>query len=204
MTVPQTTTVPHDLTPAARAVADLLPGIGDDQLSGPTPCPDYTVSDLLFHLLGLSTAFAAAARKDIGPLTATPPESTAFDLPPDWRTQLPARLDELVSAWREPQAWEGQTQVGGVHLPGAVTGQFGLNELVIHGWDLARATGQQYDPGDAGARVSYDLMSASADPATRPPIFGPVVPVPAEAPWLDRAVGMSGRNPAWEPAGVSA
>lgn len=196
-------TVPYDFTPAARAVEDLLPGISDGQLADPTPCPDYTVEILLFHLLGLSTAFRAAAEKDLGPLTATPPASIAPQLPPDWRTQLPLRLDELVSAWQEPPAWEGQTQVGGVDLPGAAADQFGLNELVIHGWDLARATGQHFDPGDAPAGVSYDLLSALADPATRPPIFGPVVPVPATASLLDRAVGMSGRDPSWTPPAVS-
>ncbi len=190
-------TVPHDLTPAARSVANLLPGIGDDQLPGRTPCPDYAVSDLLFHLLGLSVGFRAAAQKDLGPLTSTAPQSMVSDLPPDWRTALPARLRELASAWQAPQAWEGMTQVGGVDLPGAAAGQFGLNELVIHGWDLAKATGQQFDPGDASARVCLELLAAMADPASRPPIFGPVVPVPTTASWLDRAVGMSGRDPDW-------
>ncbi len=190
-------TVLHDLTPAARSVANLLPGIGDDQLSDPTPCPDYAVSGLLFHLLGLSVAFRAAAEKDLGPLTATSPESMDPDLPPDWRTALPAQLKALASAWQDAKAWEGMTQVGGVHLPGVAAGQFGLNELVIHGWDLAKATGQQFDPGDGSAGVSYDLLAAMTDPATRPPIFGPVVPVSTSASLLDRAVGMSGRNPGW-------
>jgi uncharacterized protein (TIGR03086 family) len=190
--------IPHDLTPAARAVEGLLPGISEKQLSDRTPCPEYTVKGMLFHLLGLSTAFRAAAEKDLGPLTATAPEPTTPELPSDWRAQLPARLDELVSAWQDPQAWDGQTQVGGVDLPGAAAGQFALNELVIHGWDLARATGQHFDPGEACAGVSYDLLSSFADPGSRPPIFGPVVPVPAGASSLDRAVGMSGRNPSWD------
>lgn len=189
--------VTHDLTVAARAVAELVPGIGDDQLADPTPCPKYAVSDLLFHLIGLSMGFRAAAQKDLGPLTASSPESVTADLPADWRTQLPRRLAELASAWQKPAAWEGQTQVGGVDLPAAAAGQFGLNELVIHGWDLASATGQDFDPGEASARASLELLCSLADPATRPPIFGPVVPVPATAKLLDRAVGMSGRDPAW-------
>ena len=190
-------TVPHDLTAAAHAVSELVPGISDGQLSDPTPCPKFTVSDLLFHLIGLSMGFRAAAQKDLGPLTATSPESMVPHLPADWRAQLPLRLGELASAWQEPAAWQGLTQVGGVDLPGTAAGQFGLNELVIHGWDLARATGQDFDPGEASAGVSYHLLSSLADPATRPPIFGPVVPVPSAAPLLDRTVGMSGRDPAW-------
>ncbi len=195
--------VPHDLSPAARAVEDLLPGISEEQLSDPTPCPEYTVTGMLFHLLGLSTAFRAAAQKDLGPLTATAPESMTPELPPDWRTELPARLNDLVSAWQHPAAWDGRTQVGGVDLPGAAAGQFALNELVIHGWDLARATGQHFDPGEACATASYDLLSSFADPANRPPIFGPVVPVSANASSLDRAVGMSGRDPSWDRSTVN-
>jgi uncharacterized protein (TIGR03086 family) len=193
-------TVPYDLTPAARAVAALLPGIDDDRLADPTPCTEFTVSNLLFHLLGLSTAFRAAAQKDLGPLTASQPQTAVPDLPAQWRTVLPERLDALASAWRDPHAWEGHTQVGGVDLPGVAAGQFGLNELVIHGWDLARATGQDLDPGESAARGSYELLRGLADPATRPPIFGPPLAVPETASLLDRAVGASGRDPAWQAA----
>lgn len=82
----------HDLQPAARAVAGLLPGIDDDQLTAPTPCPDYRVRDLLFHLLGLSVAFRDAARKDLGPTTATSSTGMTADLPAQWRSEIPARL----------------------------------------------------------------------------------------------------------------
>ena len=45
------------------------------------------------------SAFTAAARKDFGPLTDTPPvEDAALDA--DWRTAYPQRLAELAAAWR--------------------------------------------------------------------------------------------------------
>ena len=101
----------YDLQPAARAVAGLLPGIADDQLTAPTPCPQYRVRDLLFHVLGLSVAFRDAARKDLGPTTATAPTDMTPELPAQWRSAIPAQLDELAAAWREP------ARLGG-HDPG--------------------------------------------------------------------------------------
>ena len=84
-------------------------------------------------------------------------------------------------------------------MPATIAGQAGLNELVIHGWDLARATGQAYKVDDASAQASAEflsLASASAEPGQRGP-FGPAVEIPPDAPVLDRAVGLSGRDPNW-------
>jgi uncharacterized protein (TIGR03086 family) len=198
MNTSDTTPVP-DLAPAARAVARLLDAIGDEQLGAPTPCPDYSVRELLAHIDGLSLAFRDAARKDFGPTTGTDPGSSLPVLDEKWRTVLPQRLDELAEAWRQPSAWDGMTQAGGVDLPGQVAGRVALNELVIHGWDLARATGQEYDPGEASAAVSYEMVQPSDDDSLRDSIFGPPVAVPDDAPLLDRAVGMSGRRPDWRP-----
>jgi uncharacterized protein (TIGR03086 family) len=86
-----------------------------------------------------------------------------------------------------------------VDLPGQIAGRVALNELVLHGWDLARATGQEYDPGEASAAVSYEMVKPSGDDSLRDGIFGPPVAVPDDAPLLDRAVGMSGRRPDWRP-----
>ena len=70
---------------------------------------------------------------------------------------------------------------------------------LIHGWDLARATGQAYEPDPAALEASYGFLRAAADDPGRGGAFGPVVPVPADAPLLDRAVGLSGRDPGWKP-----
>lgn len=193
-----------DLDPAARQVTTLLSGVTDEHLSARTPCPEYTVGDLLDHLMGLTLAFTHAARKstlpghtDIDP--SAPGAVSAANLPVEWRRILPGRLEDLVAAWRERAAWEGMTEAGGVTMPAEVAGVVALDELVIHGWDLARATGQPARCDEPSAEAIHALLSQSPNDEDGGGLFGPVVDVPATAPLLDRALGLSGRDPAWTP-----
>lgn len=187
-----------DLGPQARIVARLAAGVPDARLAGPTPCPAYTVGHVLGHLAGLAVAFRDAARKDLGPTTDTAPDAALPSLPADWREELPRVLGELAEAWRDPAAWTGMTRAGSVDLPGEIAGLVAVNELVIHGWDLARATGQEYAPDQAALDTSYAfLLAAAGEEGGGGDIFGPVVPVRDDAPLLDRAVGLSGRDPGW-------
>lgn len=190
---------PLDLGPQTRTIARLARGVSDEQLSGPTPCPEYAVRNLLGHLLGLTIAFRDAGRKDLGPTTDTSPTTALPDIEPGWREALPEVLDELVEAWRDPAAWAGETRAGGVDLPGAVAGAVTVDELVVHGWDLARATGQAYEPDPAALDFTHGFLAAAVDDPSRGDIFGPVVPVPDDAPLLDRVIGLSGRDPGWKP-----
>ncbi|MEU0455115.1 TIGR03086 family metal-binding protein [Streptomyces sp. NPDC006129] len=196
---PGTTGPTLDLGPQTEALAQLVAGVGDEQLAGTTPCPEYAVRHLLGHLAGLTIAFRDAGRKDLGATTDTSPGSTLPDIGPGWRAELPKILAELADAWRDPAAWTGMTRAGGVDLPGEVAGLVATDELVIHGWDLARATGQEYAPDPVALRVCHGFLAASVDDPSRGEIFGPVVPVGPDAPLLDRAVGLSGRDPGWKP-----
>lgn len=189
-----------DLVPATQAVAQLLAAIRDEQLDGPTPCPLYTVAGMLGHIHGLSQAFTAAATKDFGPLTSTAPVPGEQPLPDDWRESTASHLDALGLAWRAPEAWTGMTTAGGVDLPAEVAGLVALNEVVVHGWDLARATGQGFDPGPEATAAVHEFLAQSRADGAPSPIFGPVVPVADDAPLLDRAVGLSGRHPSWPDA----
>ncbi|MFF4351921.1 TIGR03086 family metal-binding protein [Streptomyces sp. NPDC001530] len=189
-----------DLWPQALIVARLAEGVTEEQLDGVTPCPGRAVRNMLGHLVGLATAFRDAGRKDLGPTTDTSPDAVVPDIEPGWRETLPKALDELAEAWRDPAAWTGETRAGGVTLPGAVAAAVAADELVVHGWDLARATGQAYEPDAAALQASYEFLAAAAeDPSQRGGAFGPVVPVPDDAPLLDRVIGLSGRDPGWKP-----
>ena len=186
-----------DLGPQAAVVARLAEAVTDEQLADPTPCPEYAVRNVLGHLFHLAGAFRDAARKDLGVTTDTSPGSALPDITPDWRGELPKVLAELGEAWRDPAAWTGMTRAGGVDLPGEIAALVAVDELVVHGWDLARATGQPYAPDPAALRACHDFLAASIDDPQRDAIFGPVVAVEPHAPLLARAVGLSGRDPGW-------
>ena len=187
-----------DLMPAATALGLLVQQVADDRLGDPTPCPDYTVGDLVEHVGGLALAFTAAANKDLGAYTNSPPQPDAARLTADWRARIPADLVAMAQAWQQPDAWTGMTRAGGVDLPGDVGGLVALDEIVLHGWDLAVATGHPFDVrGDLLEAVHGFVESFGADPQARGGLFGPIVDVPADAPALDRVVGLAGRDPAW-------
>lgn len=190
---------PFDFVPAAQAVIRVVSNVTDDQLGAPTPCEDYDVQDLLFHVLGLSKAFRGAAEKDLGAATSTPPGNAETDLPDAWRDELPRHLTALTDAWRNPSAWEGMTRAGGVDLPADIAAMVALNELTMHGWDIARSTGQDFFVPDELLQVSYTLLYPGTDQSERDPIFGPVVAVPDDAPLLDKVIGLGGRDPHWIP-----
>ena len=184
-----------DLGRAAATTATVVAGIRDEQLTDPTPCEGTPVAGLLAHLAGLAYAFRMAGER-------TPVDGQASTdagmLPVDWRTRIPAELDALAAAWRDPDAHEGTTAAGGVEMPGEVAAVVALDEVVVHGWDLAVATGQPYDADPAAADACRAFAESFGD--DRPPsLYGPVVPVPADAPALDRLLGATGRDPGWKP-----
>ena len=189
-------TTTFDLAPAAGELRRVVAGVRDEQLGDPTPCGETTVAGLLDHLVGLTSAFTRAA----GKLPGGAPQADAAKLPDDWRTRLPAQLDELVVAWREPGAWDGTAEAGGVEMPASVMAAVALDELVVHGWDLAVATGQEYRADEESARKSLEFAaSVGDDPEARAGLYGPAVPVPDDAPVLDRLLGATGRDPGWRP-----
>ena len=97
------------------------------------------------------------------------------------------------------------TRAGGVDLTGADAGLFALDEVVVHSWDLATATGQPFTcPTDLlGALFRFLSVFVAANPNGVPGLFGPPVPVPESADLLDQVVGLTGRDPAWRAAANS-
>lgn len=193
----QTTTL--DLGPQHAEVARIVAGVRDDQLRNPTPCTEMNVAAVLDHLVGLTVAFREAAEKVPQPPGPVPDAARLAD---DWRTRLPQQLDALAAAWRDPGAWEGTTTIAGMELPGSAVGVIALNEVLLHGWDVAVATGQEFrgDPASTQACLEYGAEFARTTPQFRDQIYGAVVPVPDDAPVLDRLLGQSGRDPSWTSA----
>lgn len=189
-----------DLTPATGMLTKVVTDIGDDQLGAPTPCRDTTVADLLDHVDGLCLAFTAAAVKD-GVAGSQAPAADGSRLGPDWRMRISDRLAQLATAWQDETAWAGMTRAGGVDLPGDVAGQVAINEIVVHGWDIAAATGHDYACETELIQAAYAFVQAAVaqSPDGSPGLFGPPASVPESAPLLDRLIGLTGRDPAWRP-----
>lgn len=185
-----------DLHPAADRLGGLLGAVADDQLGLPTPCPELCLGDLIDHVGTFAVRFAAAARKDVeGPMSA-PPSPSRTNLEPGWRDRIARDLRALAEAWRDPQAWQGTTYAGSLELPAEVAGLVALDELVVHGWDVATATGQPYEASAQEAEAAMAFVSSFDAPRNGRP-FGPIVAVADDAPPLDRLLGLTGRHPSW-------
>lgn len=186
----------YDFGPSCRALSDLMLGTADDQLTSRTPCPDYTVADLCDHIWGLAVAFTHAATREplSGPANASGDGSR---LEAGWRDRIAGALDDLAAAWTNPDAYEGMTQAGPIELPGAVAGQVALNEVVVHGWDLAVATGRHYDADSEAVQICHAFASTFRVPGGGEGPFAAPVSVPEDAGDLDRLIGLTGRDPGW-------
>ena len=82
-------------------------------------------------------------------------------------------------------------------MPGPEAAAVTMNEVVVHGWDLATATGQQFEVDDASVQICIWFAEPFSTPETaefRGDAFGAVIPVPDAAPALDRLLGMMGRS----------
>jgi uncharacterized protein (TIGR03086 family) len=189
-----------DLGPAARRLGELIALTCDDELGRPTPCPAYTVGDLIEHLGGMALAFAAAARKEGGPYAEPAPAGDAAWLRVDWRSAIPRDLAAAAAAWADPAAWSGLTRIAGLDAPAEIIGLSLADELVVHGWDVARATGRPYDCEpellDAAEGFLAQFASPEAPSGPRAP-FGPPRPLRDDACSLDRVIALAGRDPGW-------
>src|SRR3954454_14350092 len=132
-----------DLGPGVGTLKGVLASIDDSELGQPTPCPLFTVRDVIAHVGGFAQAFTAAARKERSDLVEHTPTGAPVALPADWGPRIPADLDTLVEAWRDPSAWEGMTRIAGMDAPAEMVGVTVADEIVVHSWDIGRSVGRE-------------------------------------------------------------
>jgi uncharacterized protein (TIGR03086 family) len=174
--------------------------VGDDDWARPSPCAEWDARDVVRHVVDMHRVMlrpyerqpAAAPTVDDDPLAAFRAA----------RADVEAILDDRGLATRSTESPAGT-------LAGAdMVDQVASADLVIHRWDLARATGQDdtIDPEELermwpAFQQIPDVMRVPG--AFRPGItvFGPVVEVPREASLQDRALGLVGRDPTWRAEG---
>jgi uncharacterized protein (TIGR03086 family) len=128
------------------------------------------------------------------------PDANADNLDPNWRKVIPTQVLELAAVWDSADAWDGMSTAGGVTMPASMIGVVALNEMIIHGWDLARATDQQIDCDSDSLIVITDFNQGVAEPehaALRDNVYGPVIEMPETASDFDKVLGLTGRLPSW-------
>lgn len=143
---------------------DRLRAVADADLDRPTPCSDYTVAELVDHMTGTLSVIGATAGA-----TAGPPGATA-----DAESQIAAVAGPALAAWRA-RGTTGEVEFGGGAVPAEVPLSVALAELFVHGWDLARATGQSFEPADH-VTAAVDAAVRGVIPDDRGDSFGPPLP----------------------------
>ncbi|MFD4600256.1 TIGR03086 family metal-binding protein [Streptomyces sp. NPDC058464] len=181
---------------AAAEAARIARGVRTEQLSGPTPCADFDTRTLVNHwVLYTSHGLERRARRESLPEELV---TRDFTTDPGWAGAYADRLDRAVAAWSDPAVWEGEVDLGGMTMPAASIAQMVIKEMALHGWDVAKATGQQVVVEDDLARLVLGVVEEHAETYRRYGGFATPVPVPATASFLDRALAASGRNPGWD------
>lgn len=180
----------EQLDAAAEAVAAIAHGIRPDQGSLATPCAGWDVQALVTHLIGSCRRFKARAEdRDVASLP--PVEPASFQQALDW---LVDDARQAAKAWRTPGALEREVDSPMGRLKGTFMANITLTELVIHGWDLAHATGQRPLLDES---VAADLLAAAkvnVKPEMRGAAFGPEQAAPAGASTLDQLAAFLGRS----------
>lgn len=188
------------MVPAADAAVQIVRAVPAGALNGPTPCPDWDARGLANHLVFWTGRGEYAAHKQQPP--AEPTEETDFTADEDWREQFAAQALKTAEAWASsPEAWEGDTSLSGTGpgMPAAVIGGMVFGEWIMHGWDLAAATGQRPEFAPELIEAAYEGAASIADMARQYGAFGAEVPVPESAPQMERLLGLAGRDPHWTP-----
>jgi uncharacterized protein (TIGR03086 family) len=177
---------------ALDLTGQLVAGVREDQWSRPTVCDEWTVRDLVTHMALGNSMFAAILR-------GTPlPEARAAAAPAPAAAEEASRFRagaaELVSAFGRPGVLEQMFTIPAGPMPGIGLMHIRLVEMLVHGWDLALATGQDtaFPEGLAEQELAFSQEKLTDLPPGRSP-FAPPQAVPGDAPAIVRLVALLGR-----------
>jgi uncharacterized protein (TIGR03086 family) len=181
---------------AVASTAGIVTGVRPGQGSAPTPCSEWDVRGLLNHVIGTLWLGEGLLADRPPRYPMAPGGLPAADLPGD----DPAAAYAEASAAALAAAGTGDALTR-VHLtplgemPGPALAGFTTLDILVHGWDLAKATGQSADLDDTLAAHVLAFAEQAITPDTRAPRIGPAVAVPADAPVIHRLVAFLGRQP---------
>jgi uncharacterized protein (TIGR03086 family) len=180
---------PMDPRTQFETIGPLLNGLvgtlDDSQLDAPTPCAEFAVRDVLGHMIGGATMFAAAFRGNEPPAV---PEGDVIAV-------FPVAMGELGAAIHSEGAMERTVQAPFGAVPGDSFARFVALDGLVHGWDIATATGQAYDPPeDLVAEIDAFARQAIAPGMRDGDTFAAEVTPPAGSSTLVRLVAFTGRQ----------
>jgi uncharacterized protein (TIGR03086 family) len=179
----------------ARALDDtaaLVRGVREDQWDGPTPCSEWDVRGVVQHLVVGHQVFARALRGEaVGAVPAEPPRA-----PLD--AAYTGSAADMLEAFRAPGVLDGQVTVPFGTVPGTVALHLRLVDALVHGWDVAVATGQRpgHDERLAEQEIGFTRSFLTRIPPGRTP-FAPSVQAGDDALALDRLAALLGRDTGW-------
>ncbi|MGI5268760.1 TIGR03086 family metal-binding protein [Nonomuraea sp. CA-218870] len=172
-----------------------------DQWSNPSPCDEWNARDVVGHIVDMHGAMLSPLGKSLSAAPTVEEDPLA--------AFVSARADvEALLADRAIAASEVGTPAGRLTVEQHVD-QVVSADMVLHGWDLARATGQDdtIDPSEIEAMWPglQQIPEKMRIPGALGPgivVFGPEVKVPDDAPLQHRVLGLLGRDPQWRPSDV--
>ncbi|MFI2372640.1 TIGR03086 family metal-binding protein [Streptomyces sp. NPDC018833] len=183
------------LSECAAEAARLARGVGVGALTGPTPCTDWDVAALVNHLvLYTSHGLEHRARRKQLPEDLTGRDFTADG---DWARGYAEQLDRALSAWSDPAVWAGEVDLGFATMPAGEIASLITKELAVHGWDLARATGQEYRISAAAGAFVLAVVDTHAEVYRQYDGFAAPVAARPSATAFERALAAAGRDPRW-------
>ena len=172
-----------EIVPMLNALVAPLDGT---QLDAPTSCTKFAVRNVLEHMIGGATAFGAAFRGEVPGDAADPTDLVAA---------FPIAIAGLQEAMHSPGALDRTIAAPFGEVPGEVFARFVVMDGLVHGWDIATATGQPYDPPaplvaavDAFARQAISESMRDGD------TFAAPVDPPNNASPLVQLVAFTGRQ----------
>ena len=173
------------------SLVDLAGTISSDQLGDPTPCAAFDVRGVLNHMIGGAGFFAAQFRGEPVPMPPAPGTDLGGDDP---AASFVAAMVALHAAVAAPGALDRTVVAPFGEVPGEVAARFLALDGLVHGYDLATATGQAYAPPES----LVDEVRAFAAQAIAPEMrdgdtFAAAVEPPADASSLVRLVAFTGR-----------
>jgi uncharacterized protein (TIGR03086 family) len=164
-----------------RVIAGVTPAQYDD----PTPCTEWTVRELLEHVIGVVAGLGAAAAGNA---------PAPFELGADPAAQFGDAASAAIDAWRRPGVLESVVDGGAGSMPGQVYASINLLDTATHTWDLATATGQPSELPEPVAVAALEASRMIVTDQLRPGRFAAEQPAPADASPTQQLVAFLGRS----------